>query len=189
MRLLSTLFVAAFALASPAYATTITYNVTLAPEVAGATGTGVGTVIYDDVAHTLSISTSWSGLSGTTSVAHIHCCVAPPGFVGVAVTPGTLPGFPTGVTSGTYSTVPVLDLTSTATYTAGFLAGGTAASAEAALFAGMNAGTAYLNIHSSLFPGGEIRGFLTAVPEPALSGLTLGGLALALTAFRRRAPR
>ena len=26
---------------------------------------------------------------------------------------------------------------------------------------------AYLNIHTNVYPGGEIRGFLTAVPEPA----------------------
>jgi hypothetical protein len=92
--------------------------------------------VYDDVLHSLSISTDWTGLSGITTVAHIHCCVTPPGTVGVAVTPTTLPGFPTGVQSGSYDTV--LDLTQTTTYTGGFLAGagGTAAGAEAALFAG-----------------------------------------------------
>ena len=38
--------------------------------------------------------------------------------------------------------------------------GGTVAGAEADLLAGLKAGQAYLNIHSSTFPGGEIRGFL-----------------------------
>lgn len=192
MRWLCSLSALVWALASPAGAVSFTYDVTLGPEVAGATGSGTATVVYDDVAHSLSISTSWSGLSGITSVAHIHCCVTTPGLgtVQVAVTPGTLPGFPVGVQSGTYTTVPILDLTLTGTYTGSFLAspgGGTAAGAEAALFAGMNSGRAYLNIHTNLFPAGEIRGFLTLVPEPGTGILVLSAAALLAFARRRRA--
>jgi hypothetical protein len=167
------------ALASPASAATFTYATTLGPESVGATGSGSTTVIYDDAAHTLSITTDWSGLSGTTTVAHIHCCVATPGSgtVGVAVTPSTLPGFPTGVQAGNYSVT--LDLTDVATYTGSFLAGGTASSAEAALVAGLNTGVSYFNIHSSTFGGGEIRGFLTPVPEPSSTALLAGVLCLA----------
>ena len=63
--------------------------------------------------------------------------------------------------------------------------GGTAAGAEAALGAGLAAGRSYLNIHTSAFPGGEIRGFL--IPEPA--SLALFGLGFAgLAAARRRQP-
>ena len=171
--------------ASSAGAVTI-YNFTLDPEVVGATGSGSGTVVYDEVLHSLSIDTTWTGLSGFTSVAHIHCCTAVPGAgtVGVAVTPGTLPGFPVGVQSGAYSID--LDLTLAATYTGAFLTtgGGTPAGAEAALFAGMNQGRAYFNIHSNLFPAGEIRGFL-AVPEPGLGVLVLGAGALLHFARRR----
>ena len=47
----------------------------------------------------------------------------------------------------------------------------------------MYAGTAYFNVHSTRFPGGEIRGFL-AVPEPAT--MLLFGTALAGLAIRRR---
>ena len=60
--------------------------------------------------------------------------------------------------------------------------GGTTGSAEAALIAGSVAGKAYWNLHSSTFPGGEIRGFLT--PEPGTFAL-MGG-ALAGLAFLRR---
>ncbi|MEX2208056.1 MAG: CHRD domain-containing protein [Myxococcota bacterium] len=182
-----------WALASPAGAASFTYDVTLSPEVVGATGSGTATVVYNDVLHSLSITTDWTGLSGVTTVAHIHCCVATPGAgtVQVAVTPGTLPGFPVGVQSGSYTTVPILDLALNGTYTAGFLTvgGGTAAGAEAALFAGMNSGTAYLNIHSDLYPAGEIRGFLALVPEPGTSILLLGTGALLAFARRRSAGR
>lgn len=56
-------------------------------------GTGFATVSYDTVGQALTISATFAGLVGTTTVAHIHCCTATTltGHIGVAVTPGTLP--------------------------------------------------------------------------------------------------
>src|SRR5690606_9403165 len=76
-----------FTLAPPASAVPITFETPLAPEVAGSTGSGHVTVVYDDVAQTLAIEALFTGLTGETTVAHIHCCTTPPGTAGVAITP------------------------------------------------------------------------------------------------------
>jgi len=100
-------------------------------------------------------------------------------------------GFPLGVTAGTFDSG-TLDLTSAATYNPDFITahGGTASGAEAAFLAGLFSGEAYFNIHSTVVPAGEIRGFLTpqAVPGPiAGAGLpALLGLAGAWFVRRRK---
>jgi hypothetical protein len=134
----------------------------------GRTGTGTGSLTYDNIARTLTVASTFSGLSGNTNNAHIHAptTLAGTGTVGVAV-PFALggSGFPLGVTSGSYNTV--LNLALDSTYNANFrntFGGGTAAGAEAALIASFNAGTAYYNIHTTTFGGGEIRAFATPVP-------------------------
>lgn len=144
-------------------------------------GTGFAVVIVDPAANTLSVNVTFSGLTSGTTASHIHCCVTTPGTgtAIVATTTPTFQNFPLGVTSGTYSNT--LDLTLTSSYNPNFITanGGTAASAEAVLIAGLLGDRTYLNIHTTMFPGGEIRGFL--VPEPdSLYLLGLGFLVLSM---------
>ncbi|MEP6714225.1 MAG: CHRD domain-containing protein [Terriglobia bacterium] len=103
---------------------------------------------------------------------HIHCCTAVPGSgnAGILV-PFTT--FTPGLTSGTFSNT--FDLLA--------LLG---ASGESSLIAGLNGGTAYVNVHSSTFPGGEIRGFVgLGTPEPGTIWLGFSALA-GLAVLRRR---
>jgi len=85
----------------------------------------------------------------------------------------------------------IFDTTLASNYNPTFITanGGTPASAEAALFSAIATGKAYLNIHSTAFGGGEIRGFLVpkAVPEPAINMLMTLGILGFLFAKQRAA--
>jgi hypothetical protein len=156
---------------------------------AASPGTGTGYVEIDTVLNTMRLEVSFMNLLGLTTAAHIHCCTPPTGNAGVATQVPSFVGFPLGVTSGTY--VQVFDMSLLSSWNPAFVAlqGGTALSAFDALVTAMLAGQAYLNVHTNMFPGGEIRGTLLQrqkVPEPATLVLMLTALSALLIMRRRR---
>ena len=182
--------------ASLAQAAPITYTAVLSglneiPPVT-TTGTGSATITYDPVTHLLGLSIDFANLVSPTISSHIHCCSAQPtNNAGVATTTPTFVGFPLNVTSGTYVTT--LDLTLASSYNPAFVsnfASGSLAMAEALLSAGLANNMAYVNIHTAMHPGGEIRGQIQAVPVPdKTSTIALLGIVLAAAVIGKRLRR
>lgn len=138
--------VAALSFASPSFALDVhTYGVTLSgaeevpPVVTG--GVGVCTVTLDDVTGAVSVSGSFSGLTSSATLAHVHGPAAPGANAGILITLTE-----TGGTSGSVS------------------GGGTLSPAN---ITNMLNGLMYLNIHTTTNGGGELRGQITT-EVPAL---------------------
>ena len=168
--LLSAAAVLTMVAAMPAAAVTTVFftGLTSAGEpVPTSTATGAAIVSFDNVANTVTVQLSFQGLANTSPFGHIHCCTAVPGTgsspVALGFTP--LPAVTTGTYNNTFTLTPA---------------------AFGSLFAGAAAGSAYVNIHTpGLYGGGEIRGFLTAVPEPGTYALMFAGLGAIGWAARR----
>ncbi len=125
-------------------------------------GIGTGMMTYDDVVNQLNWNITFSGLLAGATASHFHGPAAPGVAAGVQV-PISL-GASLGATSGT--------LIGMATLTA---------TQETQLLSNLW----YINIHTSLYPGGEIRGQVQVVPLPAAAWLFGSGL-LGLVALARR---
>lgn len=192
-RLSAAVALAALVVSGTAFAAQTVYTTTLtganeSPPVASS-GIGLAIVTLDDASFTMRVQTVFFGLTGTVTNAHIHCCTAVPGAgtAGVVSVVPTFPGFPAGGTQGAYDQT--FDMVLAGSWNPSFVTsnGGTTLSAFSALKTGLDDGRAYLNIHSSVAPGGEIRGFLAGpVPEPGTYALMLTGLGVLGWAARRQ---
>ena len=124
----------------------------------GATGTGSANITLDTATNQLSWNVSWSGLSGTVVAAHFHGPAPAGANAGVQVSIGTV--------NPAIGSTPL----------------------NATQAADLLAGLWYLNIHSTQFPGGEIRGQVSvaAIPEPSAALLLGTGFLLVGARLRKR---
>ncbi len=164
------------ALSVVAKADTITFTAVLSGAnevpVRQSNGTGAATLIIDDVTGKATFSVGFTGLSAAVTGGHIHCC------------------------AGTTANGPVIvpfdsSLTLTAAGTSGAL-GNFTFTFTAQQIADLKAGLMYVNIHTSTYPGGEIRGQLISagggapVPEPGTLMLLGAGLLSIASALKKR---
>jgi len=113
----------------------------------GSPGIGSATMTYDDVSGLFSWDIAWSGLVGTETIMHFHGPAGPGMNAGVEVNFGSISGISSPSIGSTVITA---------------LQGND-----------LLAGLWYINIHSTVDPGGEIRG--QVLPSPAAGELAING--------------
>ena len=132
----------------------------------GEVGSGI---TFDDVSKLLTLNIGWGSgqgftdLSGPVTVAHIHGPAAQNVNAGVAAGLTVANG---SVNNGSIATTI------------------NASAFEANLLAGLT----YVNVHTTVYGGGEIRGNLVAIPEPSTL-ILLAGAGGGLVIFRRKQRR
>ena len=132
----------------------------------GSPGTGFGTVVLNAAQTQITVDENWSALTAPATASHIH------GPAGSGTNAPVLFPF-SGVPAATSGAIPEQTFSITPTQV-GYLFDG----------------FLYMNVHTSTFPGGEIRGQLQLVPEPALTVLlALGAIPVALRLRRAKVQR
>ncbi len=128
----------------------------------GSPASGFGTVILNASQTQITVDENWSGLTVPATASHIHG----PGGVGTNA-PVLFPF--SGVPAATAGSIPEQTFSITPTQVD-------------YLFSGY----LYMNVHTSTFPGGEIRGQLLLVPEPSFLALLGTGMTAAVCFARRQ---
>ena len=123
---------------------------------------GFGTVIYDASLTNITVDENWSGLTAPATASHIH------GPAGVGTNAAVIFVL-SGVPAATAGAIPEQ-----------------AFSITPAQVVDLFNGLYYMNVHTSTFPGGEIRGQLLLVPEPSTALLVAFGLIGLCWKLRRR---
>ncbi len=172
---------------SPAFATIVNLTADLegANEIPAKVtyGTGTASLTLDDTANTLAVNLSFSGLSGYDTAIAIHCCAGASSNAGIALQFTAAQGAPLGVYSGTFTYL--YDLTTIS------LGGGLT---PATFAAQLEAGNAYLNIHTYTFVAGEVRGQIvqdsglqiSGPPTPEPPPITLMAVSALVLVFLKR---
>lgn len=106
-------------------------------------GLGTATVLLDDVANTVTVTGTYSALGTAATLCHIH------GPAALGVPAGIMVGLT--VTGGTSGTI------------------GSGGSVTAAQVTQILSGATYVNVHTTAFPNGEIRGQLLLEPTGTTS--------------------
>jgi hypothetical protein len=146
--------------------------------ITGGTGGEIGAGIsYDDVSNLLTLNVGWGSsqgftdLSSSATASHIH-----------GPTPSNNGSNFTQTAGVVFTLTRSSNLASGGTFTGGPI------SLSAAQETDLLNGKYYINIHTANNGGGELRGFLVAVPEPSTVALgVMGCVGLIALRFRRKA--